>query len=52
MTDKPEVRIALVQQQAGPDPHENLARGIAATRRAAEAGAGLVAFAELAFTRF
>lgn len=46
------MRLALIQQQAGPDPAENLARGLAAARRAAADGAGLVAFAELAFTRF
>jgi len=46
------VRIALVQQHAGPDPAENLRRGLAAAERAAAAGARLVAFAELAFTRF
>lgn len=46
------MRIALVQQRAGGDPAENRARGEAAFLEAAEAGASLVAFAELAFTRF
>jgi N-carbamoylputrescine amidase len=46
------MRLALVQQHAGPDPAANLARGLAAARRAAADGADLVAFAELAFTRF
>jgi beta-ureidopropionase len=52
MTRPDKLTIALVQQNAGTDPAENLERGLAATRRAAEAGAGLVAFAELAFSRF
>jgi predicted amidohydrolase len=46
------LRIALVQQHATGDPAENRARGRAAFREAARAGAGLVAFAELAFSRF
>ncbi|OGD28098.1 MAG: carbon-nitrogen hydrolase [Candidatus Aminicenantes bacterium RBG_19FT_COMBO_65_30] len=46
------MRIALVQQHATGDPVENRARGRAACLEAAKAGAGLVAFAELAFSRF
>ena len=46
------MRIALVQQPAGPDPAANLARGLAAIAAAAAGGADLVAFAELAFTPF
>jgi N-carbamoylputrescine amidase len=46
------VRIALVQQKAGPAKAENLRRGLAALETAAEQGAKLVAFAELAFERF
>jgi len=46
------MRLALIQQHAGPDPADNLARGLAAAHAAADAGADLVAFAELAFTRF
>lgn len=46
------MRIALVQQHATGDPSENRARGRAAFLEAGKAGAGLVAFAELAFTRF
>ncbi len=46
------MRIALVQQDAGTDPRLNLERGLAAARRAAAGGARLVAFSELAFTRF
>lgn len=46
------VRIALVQQKAGPDKRENLARGRAALEAAAAGGARLVAFAELAFEPF
>lgn len=46
------VRIALVQQAAGADPAVNLDRAIDAMARAADAGAQLVAFPELAVTRF
>lgn len=46
------MRIALVQQHAGPDPEANRARGEAAFLEAVRNGANLVAFAELAFTRF
>jgi predicted amidohydrolase len=46
------VRVALIQQHAGPDPGENLRRGLAAAQLAAEGGARLVAFAELALTPF
>jgi N-carbamoylputrescine amidase len=46
------LRIALVQQHATDDPAENRERGRRAFLEAAGAGARLVAFAELAFTRF
>ena len=46
------MRLALVQQPATPDLAANLARGLAAFERAADAGADLVAFAELAFHPF
>ncbi|HSA97118.1 MAG TPA: nitrilase-related carbon-nitrogen hydrolase [Acidobacteriota bacterium] len=46
------MRIALVQQHATADPDENRERGRRAFLEAARAGAALVAFAELAFTRF
>jgi N-carbamoylputrescine amidase len=46
------MKIALVQQHASKDPQENLDRGIAAFRQAVEAGAQLVAYAELAFLPF
>ncbi len=46
------MRIALVQQKAGPDKGLNVERGLQAVRAAAAAGARLVAFAELAFERF
>lgn len=46
------MRIALVQQHAGADPAENRERGRRAFLEAAGAGARLVAFAELAFSRF
>lgn len=46
------MRIALVQQHAGPDKAENLARGLAAFDAAADAGAQLVCYAELAFEPF
>lgn len=46
------MRIALIQQQATDDPAGNRARGEAAFLEAVRDGANLVAFAELAFTRF
>lgn len=46
------MRIALVQQSATDDLADNLARGLVAFDRAADAGADLVAYAELAFTPF
>jgi N-carbamoylputrescine amidase len=46
------MRIALIQQPAGPDKRRNLDRGLAAMRQAAADGAELVAFAELAFEPF
>ncbi len=46
------MRIALVQQQAGPDIQQNISRGLQAVRDAAQEGAELIAFAELAFTPF
>lgn len=46
------MRIALVQQHAGPDRDENLDRVLGAMQRAGDAGADLVAFAELARERF
>lgn len=46
------VRIALVQQRAAADLRANVARGLEAVERAADGGARLVAFSELAFTPF
>ena len=46
------MRIALVQQQPGPLQAGNVRRGLDAVREAAGRGATLVAFPELAFTRF
>lgn len=46
------MRIALVQQHAGPDKPDNVRRGLAALETAARAGANVVTYAELAFERF
>lgn len=46
------MRIALVQQTATPDLEANVRRGLEALDRAADDGADLVAFAELAFSPF
>lgn len=46
------MKIALVQQHAGPDRRENRVRGLAAVREAARNGAQVVCFAELAFDLF
>lgn len=45
-------RIALIQQFAGPEQDENLRIGLERARQAAEAGADIIAFAEVAFQRF
>src|SRR5689334_6078908 len=46
------MRLALVQQHAGPDKSDNIRRGLQAMERAARDGATVVAFAELAFELF
>jgi beta-ureidopropionase len=46
------MKIALVQQNATLDHEDNVRRGLEAFRIAAESGAELIAFAELAFYRF
>jgi beta-ureidopropionase len=46
------MKIALVQQHATIDRDDNVRRGLEAFRTAAESGAKLIAFAELAFYRF
>ncbi len=46
------MNIALVQQSASPDRDLNRRNGLEAVRRAAERGAALVCFAELAFDPF
>ena len=46
------MRIALVQQHAGPDKTENVARGLRAFEAAARGGAQVIGFAELAFEPF
>lgn len=46
------MKIALVQQRAGPDRGDNLSRALEAMGRAAAAGADVVAFAELAIDEF
>lgn len=46
------MKIALVQQHAGPDKAENLERGLRALEEAREAGAEIAVFPELSFTRF
>ena len=44
--------IALIQQQAGPDPAANVQLGLERVREAAAAGARIIAFPEVAFQRF
>lgn len=46
------IKIALIQQHASQDKADNLARGIDSIRAAAEQGANVVCFAELAFEPF
>jgi len=47
-----ELKIALIQQHASPDLQNNVQRGMQAFETAAQEGAKLIAFAELAFTPF
>ena len=46
------MKIALIQQEATKDKQLNLTRGLEATRVAADRGAAVVCFAELAFEPF
>ncbi len=46
------MKIALVQQHASNDGNDNISRGISALEEAASKGAQLIAYPELAFTRF
>jgi predicted amidohydrolase len=46
------MKIALIQQHASADKVHNLRRGLAAARAAAQNGAEVLCFAELAFERF
>ena len=46
------MKIALIQQHAGPDLQDNFQRGLQSARAAAVAGAEVICFAELAFTPF
>ncbi|HXV75780.1 MAG TPA: nitrilase-related carbon-nitrogen hydrolase [Candidatus Polarisedimenticolaceae bacterium] len=46
------MRLALVQQAAGPDKSDNVRRALTTLERAAAAGAELVCYAELSFERF
>ena len=52
MDHDPGVRIGLIQQHSTIDIAENVRRGLDAAMRAADQGAELVVFAELAFTPF
>ncbi len=46
------MRIALIQQHASPDLEDNRSRGLAAVDQAAEQGANIICFSELAFDPF
>ncbi len=46
------MKIALIQQKAGPDKNRNLEKGLAALEKAAGQGAQITVFAELAFEPF
>jgi len=46
------MKLALIQQHATHDRDDNLRRGVEAFRKAAQTGAGLIAFAELGFLPF
>lgn len=49
---QPSVRLAMIQNQVGPDRNQNVDAGLAAVRRAAEQGAQLAVFPELSFESF
>jgi N-carbamoylputrescine amidase len=46
------MKIALIQQSCSEDKQQNLQRGLATARKAAESGAKIICFAELAFEPF
>ena len=46
------MKIALIQQKAGPDKYKNLEKGIASVDKATREGAQMAIFAELAFEPF
>ena len=46
------MKIALIQQHATKNKQDNLNRGVASFKKAAEAGASVICFAELAFEPF
>ncbi|MCF8243021.1 MAG: hypothetical protein K9J16_16715 [Melioribacteraceae bacterium] len=46
------MKIALIQQRASSDVEANILKGLNSVRKAAEAGAKIISFAELAFTPF
>jgi N-carbamoylputrescine amidase len=46
------MKIALIQQACSNDKAKNMERGVAAARKAAEQGANIICFAELAFEPF
>ena len=46
------MKVALIQQSAGPDKADNVSRGLAALEQAARDGAELVVYPEVAFERF
>lgn len=46
------MKIALIQQHCGTDKYENMQRGLKAANRAADNGAKIICFAELAFEPF
>lgn len=46
------MKVALIQQRAGRDKHENIARGLENLEAAARGGADLACYAELAFEWF
>ena len=46
------MKLALIQQAAGPDRQANVQKGIELAKQAAAAGANIICFAELAFDQF
>ena len=46
------MKIALIQQSAKADKNRNILKAVSSVKKAAQNGANVICFAELAFTKF